>query len=114
MRKFYFRSQLLFGVITKALLANRRFGDAKNLALKLKVDIEKENRNQRQSALPAVIRLLIESSAGVSLVEGIEEFGRNSKSLPKKLSEKLKKELLEASAFSNQKLSEIQRRKLGA
>ena len=98
----------------KAYLANKRFGEAKNLALKLKLEIEKENRNQRQSALPAITRLLIESAAGVSLGEGIEEYGRNAALLPKKIAVKLKSELLEASAFNSQKLTEKQKRILQA
>lgn len=94
----------------KALVANRRFEDAKNLALKLKIEVSKENRNQRQSALPAITRLLIESTTEVSRGDGIEEFGRNINLLPKKIAAQLKKELLDGAAFAGQKLTEKQKR----
>ena len=81
---------------------------------KLKFEIEKNNKNQRQSALPTITRLLIESSAGVSLAEGIEEFGRNTTRLSKKMADKLKKDLLEGSAFGSQKLTDKQKRILQA
>lgn len=94
----------------KAYLANKRFGEARDLALKLKIEIERESLNQRQSALPAIVRLLVESSAGVSLSDGIEEFGRNSALLPINIANKLKKELFDASAFKSQNLTDKQKR----
>jgi len=102
------KSQSVRILKVKVLLKNHRFGLARDLALKLKGEIESETKKQRQSALPIVVRFLIEAAAGVSIDDGISELQRNFKKMPLKISNKMRQEILSSAAFSKHPISSEQ------
>lgn len=89
----------------RILLNKKRFGEARELLVKLKGQIEKGVGSQRKSALPAVVMLLVDAGTGVSLSDGIEEYGRNSMKMPKKVRDKLRGNLRDAAIFSRASLT---------
>ena len=106
------RSQRIRILKLKTLIRNHRFGAARDLAIKLKGEIEGESRKQRQSALPMVLRMLIEASAGVSINDGIIELQRNVRKLPLKIANKLRRELFETAAHNRKTLTAEQQQAL--
>ncbi len=89
----------------KALMGDKHYGEARDILLQMKMEVDKETKNQRYSARPKIVRLLIEAAAGVSVSDGIDEFQRNMSHLPDKICKKMKAELGDQAAFAKQTLS---------
>ncbi|MYM75990.1 TIR domain-containing protein [Duganella sp. FT134W] len=98
----------------KALMADKQYGEAKDILIKLKSQTENDMGNQRLSARPKISRLIIEAASGISVSDGINEYERNAQYLPNVIAKKMRSELKELAAFSGQTLTSKERQFLNS